>query len=153
MDTTYAYLAGTIDADGFITVSKIKGGAGGRTAAYYYPRVGLAEIHPVVPELLRDTFGGSIHIHTPANPRHRPWYGWRAEGPKAAAALRLLLPHLRLKRRQAELAIQLAERVSALASGHPKSAEEMAARAQIWREIGALNDPRNRRVHLLTAAE
>ena len=38
---------------------------------------------------------------------------WRINGRKAEAALRLLLPYLLVKREQAELAIQLRERITA----------------------------------------
>jgi len=147
MKTLFAYMAGCIDSDGYITVTK-RSPSGGRTNPSYYPRVGINQTDPIVPELFRATFGGHIHRHVPKNPGHKPWFIWQAEGPKAAVALRKLKPFLRLKQVQAEHAINLAKRITRKAGNQPHGPNEIEERERIWRAVVGLNQPRNRRVHL-----
>jgi hypothetical protein len=152
MEPTYAYLAGAIDADGFITISRSTPSAtrkDGRRSTYYTAKVGLSEIHPAIPNLLHETFGGWLGGHTPKNPQHRPWHTWQATNQIAAQAVRALLPYLRLKRQQAELVITFAERVAATPPGLIIP-EEIAERERLYFAVTALNEPRNRRVHPLT---
>jgi hypothetical protein len=152
METTYAYLAGAIDADGFITISRSTPSAtrkDSRRSTYYTAKVGLSEIHLTIPELLHKTFGGWLGSHTPANPAHRTWHAWQATNQVAATALRALLPYLRLKREQALLVITFAERVASTPRG-VIPATELAERERLYFAVTALNEPRNRRVHPLT---
>jgi hypothetical protein len=152
MDTTYAYLAGAIDADGFITISRSTPSAtrkDGRRSTCYTAKVGLSEIHPTIPTLLHETFGGWLGSHTPANPAHRKWHTWQATNQVAASALRLLLPYLRLKQEQAFLVVSFADRVATTPRG-AIATDELAERERLYFAVTALNEPRNRRVHPLT---
>ena len=145
----YAYLAGAIDADGFITISRStpsKTRRDGRRSTYYTAKIGLSEIKATIPDLLQGTFGGWRGIHVPKDPRHRPWHLWQATNQLAASALRHLLPHLRLKRRQAQLVIEFAARTARTRRG-PIGDDERGAREHLYVEVTRLNDPRNRRVH------
>lgn len=108
-----AYLAGTIDADGSITIFKqwIKNRdpskTRGRKNDYYTGIVSLSEVHPVVPQLLAETFGGRAKFypyHT--RPKNRSTWQWMVTNRKAAQTAEMLLPYLRLKRRNAEVLIE-----------------------------------------------
>lgn len=160
VDTTYAYLAGIIDSDGHITIQKtrknIKTGTSEWTATYYAARMGIAGTKDAPHRLAVETFGGSLTRHQPRNVGHRLVYYWALSGQKAAAALRLLLPHLLIKRAQAEAAVDLAELIQrqfaeTKATQRPpyRITEAMnSEREQLWIAVTALNEPRNRRVHI-----
>jgi hypothetical protein len=59
METTYAYLAGVIDIDGFISVAR-RPSRRGEGQAGYYARIGLSDTSPVVPKLLHALFPGRL---------------------------------------------------------------------------------------------
>jgi hypothetical protein len=165
VDTTYAYLAGVIDSDGFITVQRTRKN---RTAPnghtwqpmYYTPKVGISGTRSEPHGVAVEAFGGTVTCHTPVNKAHRMVYLWSVSGPAAGAASRLLMPFLRIKGRQALLAIELAELVTAQyttikATQVPpyRVPDEMTLeRERIWQAVTALNEPRNRRVHFAEAS-
>jgi len=109
-DLLYAYLAGAIDADGCISVKRstyamrVRGDAG---APIYSERVMLKQVTPDIPRLLRETFGGSLRVDRPSTSRGKPLYAWQATDLRAVECLRAILPHLRIKRAQAENCLAL----------------------------------------------
>ena len=107
---TLAYLAGAMDADGYFTIKRstyhlrVRGDARVPT---FHERIGLKQVSPAVPELLRDVFGGSIGIQKPSARNGKPLYSWQVTDRKAATAAEMLLPYLRIKRQQAEILLEL----------------------------------------------
>lgn len=155
MSTLHAYLAGAIDADGFVTVYRKRGPMrkDGHRPIYYVAKVGLSETSPVIPMLLHDTFGGWLGSHQPKNPRHKKWHVWQATNDVAADALRALAPYLLLKRRQAELALEFTALIKQQNPGRTMlSPEQEAERERLWSAVGSLNSPRNRRIHFDVSA-
>lgn len=160
--TLLAYLAGTIDADGFVTVQRTRkrDSRCKRASIYYTAKVGLSETSPIVPNLLRRAFGGQIYEHQPRNRAHKKWFVWQVSNEMAAAAIRSLLPYFKVKRKQAEFAIQLASLVSRQWRTIRKTqkppyriTEAMNFRRRaLWAAVTQLNAPRNRRVHFLDTA-
>lgn len=56
--TTLAYLAGAIDADGYITITRSlrkKGKRYTHAPTYYHPRIGFTSTEQIVPDLLQKT--------------------------------------------------------------------------------------------------
>src|SRR5262249_25485052 len=108
MEATYAYLAGALDIDGFISIRRrILKSRGGPAGSHYCARIGLSDASPIVPELLHSIFPGTLARSHPKKPSYTAFYMWEVEGQKAREPLVRLLPHLRLKRRHAELALEL----------------------------------------------
>lgn len=107
---TLAYLAGALDADGFFGIRKSTYRMRVSKDAHcplYSERTGLKQVTPQVPELLRDTFGGSLSIQR-ANARNgKPLHGWSATDKTAAEVARALLPFLRIKTEQARCLLSL----------------------------------------------
>src|SRR6185312_15248159 len=105
MKTELAYLAGAIDSDGTIGIKRstyamrVRGDAG---AAIFSERVALRQTSPIVPEMLRARFGGSLYMTKPSTVNGKPLYSWAATDLRALECLRSLLPFLRIKRQQAE---------------------------------------------------
>lgn len=159
METTYAYLAGAIDADGFISVGRKIGyrrRADDSKPTYYVVKLGLGETSPVVPDLLQETFPAWRGEHQPKNPAHRKVYLWQATNNKAREPLAALLPYLRLKKEQARLALGLIDLMASQNAGRFMAtyltADQAAEREAIYEAVTHLNSPRNRRVHFAETA-
>jgi len=101
-----AYLAGIIDADGCIRVSKDRP-TRDRVTPGYHARVHVRMVERAAVDLLGATFGGSIWTHRPTAPRGRKLNVWDVSDVQAQRALEQLLPYLRIKRPQAENALAL----------------------------------------------
>lgn len=104
--STLAYLAGIIDADGCIRVSREKP-YNNRATPGYHARVHVRMVERQAVDLLGETFGGHIWKQKPSLERGRPLYVWDISDLKAQHALEALLPYLRVKRAQAENALAL----------------------------------------------
>ena len=101
-----SYLAGMFDGEGCISISH---GAKSWNLSCYVTMAG-----EYIPRLFQFHFGGSIHHrkHNPAKVQWHDYYKWQIAANKAATFLEELLPYLRLKRPQAELAIKFQRRIS-----------------------------------------
>ena len=95
-NTEIAYFAGLFDGEGSIAVYTNKGDKSARFG------ITVGMVNPTVIEELRLAFGGSIYKQMRAG---RPVYYWRTFGKRAELVLKILLPFLRVKREEAELAI------------------------------------------------
>lgn len=99
--TNLAYVAGILDADGFIGLTRPKR----RNGKYYYQpriRVGQDEMNAI--DLLEKMFGGATHEieDKREKPKRRNRFDWQLTGIRLVAkALESLLPYLRIKYPQA----------------------------------------------------
>ena len=136
---TYAYLAGSIDSDGFISIGRSTKKVGEKYAhgpTYYNVKIGFTSTDPIVPNLFRETFGGSLYTHQPKNPTHKVWHNWQAHGSVAGVAIKALLPHLRTKIKQGQLALEFLDLIAS--QKHRCMKERItpvleAPRAALWR--------------------
>jgi len=97
-DTDLAYMAGIVDGEGSINL--IKASSRHRhPAGEIYAQLGVTNTNEWVIRWFQYTFGGSI------NKDKKGCYRWNVTHRKAAKILRVLLPYLRIKKPQAELAI------------------------------------------------
>lgn len=103
-----AYLAGCLDSDGFFTIRRDTRSmkAKSRTPTHV-AMVGLRQVTPQVPSLLQQTFGGHISITRSTASNGRDLIGWVVTARAAMTVCELLLPHLRIKPRQAQILIDL----------------------------------------------
>jgi hypothetical protein len=111
-DIEYAYLAGAMDSDGYFTIKKStyhKRVRGDAVNPVYSEKLGLQQITPQVPELLKSHFGGSCGLGKPGTPNSKPLYRWGATDVNAAVACAKLLPFLRIKVQQAKTLLELRE--------------------------------------------
>jgi hypothetical protein len=140
METTYAYLAGIIDIDGYISIKRdVKFRQRLQsTVAGYRARVGLSDASPVVPDILNATFPGRrsfmVGLHL-----------WEAEQERAREPLTRFLPYLRLKRRQAEIALELLNLLGGQTAGLTRLVSEQETKQYLYEEITRLNKPSRRR--------
>src|SRR5262245_13492402 len=117
MEITYAYLAGVIDIYGVISIQRRMDTRLGQP--YYFALIALSDTAPVVPELLHALFPSSLQQSRPRNETYSPFWTWKADHQQAKQPLLRLLPHLRLKRRQAELALSLIDFIDEQNVGRP----------------------------------
>lgn len=132
-----AYLAGVVDSDGYITITRTPRAQ----STYYAARIGIAGTRSASHELAAKTFGGTVRCYD--NRDNRPQYQWHRVGPAAAVAIEAVAPFLRVKREQAVLALRLQLHVSA----GEQSIEALAEREAMHQSMVLdLNEWRRRRV-------
>lgn len=103
--TVLAYLAGMIDADGYITINRSTRAG----VAYYGAQVGISGTRRQPHDLAASLWGGKVSLYQPKNPRHRGQYQWSRQGDVAIGIITALLPYLRIKLDQARVALELQE--------------------------------------------
>lgn len=128
------YFAGLLDGEGFVTIT-CQGTTTQGSAA-----VGITNMNKPLLEELKRNFGGIIYDHgKPTSVRHKQGYVWRLNGKKVEPFLTLVLPHLRLKKRQAELTLIFIETVKAGGPGRDTTNETLILRDEIREEVRTLN--------------
>ena len=122
--TELAYIAGIVDGEGYIGIS-----ADHRKRNPGRPcwrlRVAVTNTSEWLVQYLKFSIGGGI-ITLKSDKRPRPCYQWSVDRGRAAEFLKLILPYLRLKRPQAELAIKF--QASVTKSTRILTDEELAVR-------------------------
>ena len=96
----FAYLAGFIDADGsigIVTVAKSK---------TYVVQVCASNCNRIPIDMLQERFGGKVRIRDWKNKKWKINYEWKLTSLKAISVIEKILPYLRIKHEQAQLAIE-----------------------------------------------
>lgn len=160
METVYAYLAGIIDIKGYIFIFRRlrypPRKDGQENASYYVPTVRISDTAPTMPDLFQATFPARCHQFRTKNPKHPTWYIWEAEHQLAREPLVCLLPHLRIKRPQAELTLSFLNLMNPSNPGHVLNrldAEQLRARESLYEEVTRLNGPRPRQYRVVALGD
>lgn len=111
-DTDLAYLAGIVDADGYITATM----STRRGTTYFGAQIGITGSRREPHDLAAELFGGRVSSHDAQGERahHKLQFHWQRGGRSAVEPITALLPYLRVKREQADLTLQLQERLEEL---------------------------------------
>jgi len=105
-----SYLAGCMDCDGCFTIHKDKYAMkirGDAKNIVYQEKIALKQVYPDIPQLFKNTFGGSYWIAKSYTKNGRPLYCWGASCRIAAHICEILLPYLKLKKEQAKVILEL----------------------------------------------
>jgi len=109
-----AYLAGVMDSDGSFGIKKdgnhARAGRNGKSEQINYSyriRLAIAQVSLEAIALLQMTFGGSIRRSKPSTKNGKPMFRLDLFDRRAETATRALLPYLRIKKRQAELLLEV----------------------------------------------
>ena len=133
-ETDKAYLAGLIDADGYITIKTTR-----RTV---YPEVGIAQTKFEALEWLADKFDANVSRHTRRREGRSGYHKMqmivRFHGSRAQLLCKTILPYLKIKKRQAEIIL----RFPCDARDKGLSDEINAIRFELQSEIHKLNQRR-----------
>lgn len=138
-----AYLAGVIDSEGCMTIQKSvpylnqQGGC----APSYSERlsVSMKDIEPI--RLLSATFHQDYYVYY-LHANSNPDYTLIFTSKKAIRAIKVLLPYLRTKRRQAELLLQFRKYKDGLplpTSRNPRSPEILQRQEEFYLELQEIN--------------
>ena len=107
-DLELAYAAGVMDSDGYFSIGRKRGkvrASDGVQPYYFDLKVGCNQIANIVPRFLASIFGGAVWRCEPEG-RSGGWWSWNVNSQEAGRAAEQLIPLLRLKRRQAETAVE-----------------------------------------------
>lgn len=111
---TLSYLAGVMDSDGHIGVHvnwyKVKNNLEGVKQPTYQPRCSVKQIDPGAVELFHETFAGHRYLDDKNQKGSaRPIHIWQVHSASCRRVLEALRPYLRIKGRQADLALELCD--------------------------------------------
>jgi len=144
-DTQLAYLAGLLDADGWLSILKNRT----RKATFspsYYPSVGIANTKREMIDWLVEHFGGHVRERQP-----NEWtigtktrYEWRLRTSEIRALLPVVLPHLVIKQPLAILIMELLSTTNLKYRkvGVPK--EVLALRESLYQQSRAAHDTKHK---------
>ena len=107
--TDLAYFAGIFDGEGAIGITKHVSKNGYKRGYYFELVVQLANSVEWLPQSLKMAFGGHISFQDASKGSFvgkLPLWRWTAHARQAALFLKAILPYLKLKHYQAEIAIQ-----------------------------------------------
>ena len=121
-ETDIAYLAGLFDGEGCITISQHRDGHASMQCMVHM-------VGSYMPGLFKSYFGGCVGKVKKAQRHHQQAYLWCIHSNNAVGFLRIILPHLRLKVAEAELAIKYQALVNSNRS-HRVSPEDRELRNQ-----------------------
>jgi len=109
--TDIAYLAGMFDGEGCIVIHDRKWQTKrGLLRQGFYPEICLANTNEWIIHQFRFAFGGNIYLRKKTTTKSQAIWAWQTTSKKATRCLEVLLPYLKLKKRQAELAIEMEKR-------------------------------------------
>ena len=90
-----------MDGEGYVGVVRYMDKRDGRT--YYRVQIDVSQAHREPIDVFAQMFGGSVTHRTN---KFQGCYSWRSYNKKACEVLRVLLPYLVVKRKQAELVLE-----------------------------------------------
>jgi hypothetical protein len=111
-----AYAAGVIDSDGCIGVRRSTYSmrkTKDAKAPVFHVRVSIKQVSPEAINILHKTFGGALMLQSPSATKGKPLWYWEITNVKAETFLKAILPYLRIKKKQAENALLLREKIEA----------------------------------------
>lgn len=111
-ETDKAYLAGLINADGWIGIHKVRGIKCRRASPGYQVEVSIANTRNEFLLVFQRYYGGFISEGKRQNPKWRLLYHWRTSAGDSLKLIRDVLPYLRLKDKQAKACLALASNIS-----------------------------------------
>lgn len=129
----YAYLAGFFDGEGSICITKW------RFHAALCVQLQVANTERWVLEWYKFVFGGNTYKKPCQNKNWKDSYSWTVSGKKAKETLIALLPYLKLKKAQAEIALEFLSNMTNY-TGHGVLPEAEAILREGYRQrMAALN--------------
>ena len=141
-----AYLAGVIDGEGSIFISRINNKRSGNV--WYRLQLSCAMTDPEAIQLLCKTFTPNTKQYIYRGGRqkgYKPVYQWLTTGDMAMTILKEIEPYLTVKKNQAKLAIKFQTwRRSLPNTGKPRQIKEMKKFEQYYQNLKALKNVRSR---------
>ncbi|MFC0268574.1 LAGLIDADG family homing endonuclease [Kushneria aurantia] len=136
-----SYLAGILDADGSISISKMKAGAQRTTAPRYVLTINVVNTSRELMEWLVEAFSGRYKVRRKAQGNHRATYDWWFNNGKALPLLKTVEPYLLIKKERVLLAIEFLEGWVTIHGGRGSKTpvEEVERREAFYQKMKQLN--------------
>jgi hypothetical protein len=133
------YMAGIVDGEGTITAGRSENKHTGNLGVHC--KIMVANSHEPLMDWMHATYGGSLSApRKTRKANHKPITCWYLGGVPAVTLCKLLLPFLKVKRRQAEIVIALGDLTYEYgAAGRYVTPENRAAREPLIEELRLLN--------------
>ncbi len=128
--TDFAYIAGFLDGEGTIHVSN-----------QLYLTVRIRNTDRLVLEWVKSIMGDG-NLYTCYRSSYLPFHSLEFNCTKAITVLKCLLPYLRIKRKQAQLAFEFQKRPQGASFRTPLTDEERHSRKAIYHQMRELNQTR-----------
>ena len=139
----WAYVAGIIDGEGCIGMYKLKPRKSHRwtTPRYYLSVCVINRSYPLM-EWLKEIFGGKVSARKKGKAHHNQAWRWLLSSSEIEVFLKGILPHLIVKRNQAELALRYIEENPDGRNGTGKPCPDwiVELREGYWRAFHELNE-------------
>lgn len=137
-ETELAWVAGFIDGEGSIGIIKTYGRHG--QSPTYLIRLEVSNTNREIITFLRDLFGGGLQPDKKRNPAWKDSYKWVVAAKQAKDIIEQITPYLRLKKQQAELALELAKGLGHFYAHHQQLPQcELERREQLYQRMRVLN--------------
>lgn len=129
------YLAGLIDGEGCFSIQK-RTGKQYRRGYYFFPRLFIRITDKAICPILKDNFGGYITFSKSKKSNHKDAYRWTIQGKLLTGLLKDLIPHLIIKKQQANILLQFRNLITI--DGKPSN-DNLDRRELLYKEIKKLN--------------
>lgn len=135
-----SYLAGLMDADGCIAMSKMIAGPQKTKNHRYAATMNIVNTSPDLMKWLVEKFGGIYRQRRRMSEKHKPTFDWYFNNGKALWILKLIEPFLVVKKERARVVIEFLEN-RVLPSGFFKRIpdEEAKRREALYQRMKSLN--------------
>jgi hypothetical protein len=139
-----AYLAGVMDSDGCIAITKAKKGTVGTNRMVnprYVLRITITNTSMDLMQWLTENFGGGRRAKQRSKQIHKPTFDWIYDNGKAIEILELVKPYLVVKKRQADIGIEFISEWEYPKGGQGSQTppHEVARREKCWLTMRMLN--------------
>src|SRR3972149_6279573 len=124
-----AYIAGIFDGEGHVSIHRNIPPKPTHSPIYMLD-VGITNTDADLIQHLLDEYGGHFGRTGIRDGHRQDCYRWRISGPSAVRFLKVLLPHLRIKNRQAEIAIAFQNHVHRNVKHTPLLSDDLAKREE-----------------------
>lgn len=134
------YLCGVLDSDGCISIGKMKPGKQRTVNPRYVLSITVVNTSKELMKWLVEKFGGRYKARRKEKQNHKTTYDWSFNNGKALWILKLVEPHLIVKRKQAKVGIELIEGwVTNHGMGAQTPTEEVERRERLYQKMKMLN--------------
>ena len=105
-DIDLAYMAGMLDGEGCISITKGRPKNTNLHNLSYGLQIRISMVDKSIPLLFLFVFGGSLRQRDYSHKGYKNQWRWSVSGELAVRSLEMLMPYLRSKKNEAELAIK-----------------------------------------------
>jgi len=131
-----AYIAGLVDGEGCIAITRRKIKRLSTNNWYYEPQVIVANTDKRMVDFLAGLYQGWIATPKKLKYYYKQGYHWKITGDNMRQLLRDVLPHLVIKKKQAELILSFPAYNE---TGKPRTTIEKQQQRSLWLKMKGLN--------------